>query len=153
MEDQNALREHLLELLGGGSAHIGLEDALSDFPLDKINNKPGGSPHSAWDLLEHLRIAQWDIVEFTKDGRHESPKWPDGYWPEEEGTAEDWNKALEKVFSDLKEMHDLIANERTDLFAPVPNGGGQTVLHEALLIADHNAYHLGQIMTVKKALD
>jgi uncharacterized damage-inducible protein DinB len=153
MTEQGELRKHLLELLNGGSAHIGLEDALSDFPLDRINEKPGSSPHSAWDLLEHIRLAHWDIVEFSKDGRHESPEWPSGYWPKKEGTSDEWKDALEKVFAGVKEMCDLVKDESNDLFAPIPHGGGQTLLREALLVADHNAYHIGQIMLVKKTFE
>jgi len=151
--DQKQLREHLLELLKGGSAHIDVKAALSSFPIEKINEKPGGSPHSAWDLLEHLRIAQWDIVEFSKDGRHKSPEWPEGYWPKMEATPEKWNEAVEKVLADLAAMSEIVADDNTDLFATIPHADGQTVLREALLVADHNAYHIGQIMLVKKMLE
>jgi hypothetical protein len=152
MTDQTQLRQHVLELLQGQSAHIDIESAVSDFPLDKINERPGGSPHSAWDLLEHLRLAQWDILEFSRDANHVSPDFPDGYWPKKEGTAEDWGKSLEQILGDLQAMRDLVANEKTDLLAPIPHGEGQTILREALLVADHNAYHLGQIMLIKKVL-
>jgi hypothetical protein len=152
MTDQTKLREHVLELLKGKSAHIDIESAVADFPLHRINDRSGGSPHSAWDLLEHLRLAQWDILEFSRDAAHVSPDFPDGYWPNKEGTREDWEKSLKQILADLQAMRDLVDDENTDLLAPIPHGEGQTILREALLIADHNAYHLGQIMLIKKLL-
>jgi uncharacterized damage-inducible protein DinB len=156
MDKQKELRAHVLELLDGKSAHIDLKAGLKDFPLGKINKKLKHSPHSAWDLLEHLRIAQHDILEFCSNAEHESPAWPDGYWPPKKGAKGDekaWKKSLRQVHKDLKTMRDLVANEKTDLYAKIPHGGGQTILREALLVADHNAYHLGQIMTLKKAFE
>jgi DinB superfamily len=152
MDDQSALRHHLLEILGGGSAHIDIESAISDFPLDRINERPGGSPHSAWELLEHLRLAQWDILEFSRDAAHISPDFPEGYWPKKEGTPEEWERSVKQILDDLRSTRDLVADEKTDLFRKIPHGEGQTILREALLIADHNAYHLGQIMLIKKML-
>lgn len=152
MDKQKELRAHLLELLGGGSAHIDLEKAVSDFPSAKINERPANSPHTAWELLEHLRIAQWDIVEFCRDAAHESPEFPDGYWPKKEGTGSDWKRSVRQILKDLQTMRDLVADVKNDLFTAIPHGGGQTLLREALLVADHNAYHLGQIMLLKKML-
>jgi hypothetical protein len=152
MDKQKELRAHLLELLDGHSAHIDLKAALKDFPPDKINTRLGNSPHTAWELLEHLRIAQWDIVEFSRDGKHESPEFPDGYWPKKRGTEDDWKKSVRQIHRDLKTMRDITADEKNDLFAKIPHGSGQTLLREALLVADHNAYTLGQIMLLKKAL-
>jgi hypothetical protein len=153
MDKDKALREHLLELLDGKSAHIDLESALKDFPLDKINNKPGDSPHSAWQLLEHIRIAQWDILDFCRNPNYKEMKWPDDYWPRDDGTKETWDRSVKQVLDDLKAMHDLVTNEFTDLFAKIPHGSGQTVLREAMLVADHNAYHVGQIVFIKKMLE
>jgi hypothetical protein len=150
MSEQKALRQHLIELLDGDSAHIRIEDAVADFSMDHINGRPGGSPHSAWELLEHIRLAQRDILEFSRDAEHISPAWPDGYWPKSEGTANDWQNSVEQVLNDLKSMRDLVADEGTDLYAKIPHGDGQTILREAMLVADHNAYHLGQIMLLKK---
>jgi uncharacterized damage-inducible protein DinB len=150
MDSNKALREHLLELLEGKSAHIGLEPALTDFPTDKINEKPGGSPHSAWQLLEHIRIAQWDILDFCRNENYKEMKWPDDYWPKKDGTPEQWHDSLNQVLSELQEMRDLVRDESVDLFAKIPWGTGQTTLREALLVADHNAYHLGQIVLIKK---
>jgi len=155
MDKQKELRAHVLELLDRKSAHIDLKNALKDFPLAKMNKKLKRSPHSAWDLLEHLRLAQWDIVEFSLDSSHESPEFPDGYWPTKKGPKGDedgWKKSVRQINKDLKRMRDMVANEKADLYAKIPHGSGQTLLREALLVADHNAYHLGQIVLLKKAL-
>jgi uncharacterized damage-inducible protein DinB len=156
MDKQKELRAHLLELLDGKSAHIDLKKGLKDFPMDKINTKVRNSPHTAWDLLEHLRIAQHDILEFSRSAKHESPEWPDGYWPQkgsQKGSESDWKRSIRQIHKDLKAMRDIAADEKTDLYAKIPHGNGQTLLREALLAADHNAYHLGQIMFLKKALE
>jgi hypothetical protein len=155
MDKQKELRAHLLELLDGKSAHINLKAGLRDFPLGKMNKKIKHSPHSAWDLLEHLRIAQWDIIEFCRDAGHESPEFPDGYWPKKKhkGDEASWKKSVRQIHRDLKGMRDIVADEKSDLLAKIPHGDGQTLFREALLIADHNAYHLGQIMLIKKALE
>jgi hypothetical protein len=152
MDEQKALREHVMEVLRGKSAHIDLESALSDFPPAQINARPNGSPHSAWDLLEHIRLAQWDILEFTRDPNHVSPDFPDGYWTGREGTPEEWTDSLKQILADLQSMRELVADENSDLLAPLAHGDGQTILREALVLADHNAYHLGQIMLLKKSL-
>ena len=152
MKEEKALRDHLIELLDSGSAHIRLEDAVAGFPVERINDRPGNSPHSAWELLEHIRIAQWDILEFSRDADHVSPEFPDGYWPAGEGTSEGWSRSVQQSLSDLKEMIELVGDPSIDLFEPIPHGSGQTVLREAMLTADHNAYHLGQLMLIKKML-
>ncbi len=148
------LREHLVYLLDGGGAHAKFGDVVTDVPENLRGVKPDGLPHSAWMLLEHLRIAQWDILEFSRNPKHESPKWPEGYWPESEGPASSavWNKSIQQFRKDLKAMQELVANPKTDLYARIPWGDGQTILREALLIADHNAYHLGQIVDVRRLL-
>ena len=153
MDKDKALREHVLELLEGKSAHIDIESALKDFPLDKINDKRNGSPHSAWQLLEHIRIAQWDILNFCRNENYKEMKWPDDYWPKKNGTNDKWNESVREILSDLQEMRDLVADESIDLFAKIAWGSGQTILREALLIVDHNAYHLGQIVFIKKMFE
>ena len=152
MEHDNALRGHVLEMLKGESAHISLEAAISDFPVEHVNTQINNSPHTAWQLLEHIRIAQWDILNFSTNADYEEMKWPDDYWPKDEGTAENWNASVQQTLDDLKSMRDLVADEKTDLFAKIAHGSGQTILREAMLIADHNAYHVGQIMLIKKSL-
>ena len=153
MNKEKILREHLSELLLGGSAHIDLEGAVADFPMAHINTRKHGSPHTAWQLLEHIRLAQWDILEFTRDANHVSPDWPDGYWPTAAGTADEWKASLDHIRRDLRSMGDLVADEATDLYAKIEHGEGQTVLREALLVADHNAYHLGQLVLLKRMLE
>ena len=154
--DQNdkALRDHVHSLLGGRNAHIGFEDFVKDFPLEACGRKIEGLPYTAWQVLEHMRIAQWDILEFSRDAAHVSPKFPKGYWPNpaELGNAALWNETVEKFRTDLKQMEDLVADPSTDLLAKIAHGKGQTILREALLIADHNAYHLGALAVMGRTL-
>jgi uncharacterized damage-inducible protein DinB len=147
------VRKHILELLEGKSAHIDLETVLREFPVDEINTRIENAPHTAFELLEHLRIAQHDIVEFSRDANHVSPEFPDGYWNNVQGTPENWRESCEQILRDLQNMRDLIADEKTDLFAKIAHGDGQTILREALLVADHNAYHLGQIALLMRILE
>jgi len=146
------LREHVLYLLGGGGAHARFNDAVKDMPEKLLGVKPHALPHSAWMILEHLRLSQWDILEFSRNSKYKSPKWPEGYWPKTEAppSAHAWNKSIQQFRKDLKAMQDLVANPKTDLYARIPWGDGQTLLREALLLADHNAYHLGQLIDVRR---
>jgi len=149
-----ALRDHLLELLQGGGAHAKFEDVVANLPAKIRGQKPSGLPHSPWMLLEHMRIAQWDILEFSRNSKHKSPEWPGGYWPKTDAppSAAAWNESIKKFRADSKAMQDLVKNPKTDLFAPIPWGDGQTILREALLVADHNAYHLAQIVDARRLL-
>src|SRR5258708_1051852 len=148
------LREHVLYLLDGGGAHARFDDAVKDMPEKLRDVKPDRFPHSAWMLLEHLRITQWDILEFSRNPKHESPKWPEGYWPKAElpPSAAAWDKTVQQFRKDLKAMQDLVMNPKTDLYARIPWGEGQTILREALLLADHNAYHVAQLIDVRRLL-
>lgn len=154
MDTDKALRQHLLYLLGGGGAHLNFDSAIADLPAELRGRKPPGVPHTPWRLLEHMRIAQWDILEFSRNPRHKSPKFPEGYWPEGDAPPDDaaWDRSVLAFRADLQAMQDLVADPATDLFARIPHGERQTVLREALLIADHNAYHLGQLVVVRRAL-
>jgi hypothetical protein len=149
-----ALREHVLYLLQGGGAHATFDQIIADIPAKLRGQKAPGLPHSLWMLLEHMRIAQRDILEFSRNPKHASPKWPEGYWPKTEvpASAAAWNESIKKFRQDLKAMHDLVKNPKTDLFARIPWGDGQTILREALLAADHNAYHLGQMLDARRLL-
>jgi hypothetical protein len=149
-----SLRQHLLYLLRGGGAHLDFEKAIAGLPPQLRGQKPAGQPHTPWRLLEHLRIAQWDILRFSVDPAHVSPKWPDGYWPSGDGPpdAGAWDRSVEAFRADLKAMLDLVADPHSDLFTPFAHGQGQTLLREALLVADHNAYHLGQFVLVRRLL-
>ena len=148
------VREQIIKLLQGGQAHLTLDDVLKDFPKNLRGVKPPGAPHSAWQLLEHLRIAQWDILEFSRSAKHVSPRWPEGYWPDNDRPPTDaaWKKSISAIKKDLQAMQSLVENPRTDLYSKIPHGTGQNILREALLIADHNAYHIGQLVLVRRLL-
>jgi hypothetical protein len=148
------LREHVVELLNGKGAHASFDDAVKGLPEELFGKKPEGLPHSAWMLLEHLRIAQWDILEFSRNPKYKSPKWPDDYWPKEIAPPNNaaWNKSVQEFRRDLKALQDLVAHPKTDLYARIPWGDGQTVLREALLVADHNGYHIAQLVDVRRLL-
>jgi len=148
------IRDQVVALLKGGQAHVTFDDAVKDFPAKQRGVKPNGMPYTAWQLLEHIRIAQWDILEFSRDSKHTSPKWPEGYWPETEKPPSDaaWDKSIAAVKRSLLEMQNLINDPKTDLNAKIPHGTGQTILREALLMADHNAYHVGQLVMVRRLL-
>jgi len=149
-----ALRNHLAYLLKGGGAHIGFDDAVAKWPLELTGVKVAKFPHTAWMLLEHMRMAQYDILEFSRNSKHVSLPWPEGYWPASEAPSEEkaWTASIDRFKKDLRSMERLVADPKVDLFARIPWGDGQTVLREALLVADHNAYHLGQLLTVRKSL-
>lgn len=150
-----ALRQHLVELLRGEHAHVGLEPALRNVPPRLRGARPDGVEHSLWQLLEHLRLGQWDILEFSRDPAHVSPPWPDGYWPAggaEPPEAGAWDRAVAALLADLAAIERLVADPATDLLAPFPHGKGQTLLREAMLAADHNSYHLGQIVALRRLL-
>jgi hypothetical protein len=148
------LRQHLLELLNGGHAHADFDTAVRNLPLALRSKRPKGAEHSPWEILEHLRIAQGDILEFSRDPDHQSPDWPGGYWPATPAPPDEksWDKSVRAFRRDLKAMGDLVKNPATDLFARIPHGNGQTVLREVLLVADHNAYHLGELVLVRRLL-
>jgi hypothetical protein len=149
-----SLRERLVELLTGGEAHVSIADAVADFPVDRRGVVANGLEHSAWRLLEHIRIVQWDILEFSRNPKHVSPDFPDGYWPKTAAPRDDaaWKKSVQSIENDLRSMIALVTNPRSDLHAPFAWGNGQTLLREALLMADHNAYHLGQMVDLRRAL-
>jgi uncharacterized damage-inducible protein DinB len=153
-ESDRALREHLIYLLTDGGAHANFEDAIAAIPRKLRGQKPPGMPHSLWMLLEHMRIAQWDILEFSRNPKYKSPEWPESYWPPTDAppNAAAWDESVKNFRKDLKSMENLIADPKTDLFAKIPWGDGQTILREALLAADHNAYHLGQMVDVLRLL-
>ena len=148
------LRDHLLSLLEGKGAHADFDATVENVPPALRGVRPDGLPHSLWELLDHLRLAQWDILEFSRDPKHVSPKWPEGYWPKSPVPPSDeaWDETIETFRRELQAMRDLVADPATDLYAKLGHGEGQTVLREALLVADHNAYHLGQMVLVRRLL-
>jgi DinB superfamily len=153
-DPHGSIRDHLVELLEGGHAHVPFEDAIADWPPQLRGTKPPGQPFTPWRLLEHIRIAQWDIVAFTKSAKHVSPEWPSGYWPASDAPtdAAAWDKSVAQVGRDRRAMQRLVRDPGTDLFARIPHGTGQTVLREALVLADHNSYHLGQLVLLRRLL-
>jgi hypothetical protein len=148
------LREQLASLLKGGGAHVQFMDAITGFPETKRGTYVQGLPHTGWQLLEHARIAQWDILEFSRNASHVSPDFPEGYWPKTPGppSEEAWHDSVAWFRRDLRDMIRLVENPRTDLYARITHGDGQTVLREALVLADHNSYHLGQLVNLRRAL-
>lgn len=152
--DETVLRSQLVELLRGGEAHVKAEVALADVNPQLRNVRPAADVHSVWEELEHLRIAQEDILRYTIDASWESPKWPEGFWPaSNEGvTDEMWKASVDGFFSDLEEVITLVRDATLDLTATISHGEGRTYLRQILLVADHNAYHLGQIVQARKLL-
>jgi hypothetical protein len=152
--DEKILRDQLAKSLDWGEAHVDWKSALADLPGKHRGVKPPGAPHSAWELLEHVRIAQWDILEFSRNPQHVSPDFPAGYWPKSPAppNAAAWGKSIKAFEHDSREMQKLVTDPRTDLVAPIPHGSGQTILREALLLADHNSYHLGQLVLLRRLL-
>jgi hypothetical protein len=151
-QDDQPLRKQLGELLTGAHAHIDFDATVADLPPALRGAKPEGAPHTPWQLLEHLRLAQSDILEFSRDPKHVSPKWPEGYWPDADAPPEDgaWDRSVDSFRRDLEAMNSLVAE--ADLYTPFPWGKGQTLLREALMLADHNSYHLGQLVLTRKLL-
>ena len=146
--------DELISLLIDGNAHATFEDACADLTPEIWNRHVPEVPYTIWQLVEHLRIAQWDILEFSLGEAHESPEWPAGYWPARDVTADEkqWQATLENIHADRQRFIDLLHDEKTDLLATIPHGTGQTILREAMLIADHAAYHTGEIVLVRRLL-
>lgn len=153
-KEMDSLRAQLAVAMSGREAHIDFESALKDFPVKARGVKPAGAPHTAWQLLEHLRIAQHDILEFSRNPQYQSPKWPEGYWPESEAPpdTEAWDASVAAFEKDARELDKLIADPKQDLFKAFAHGDGQTLLREALLVSSHNSYHLGQLVFLKKSV-
>ena len=149
-----SLREHLVKLMDGGEAHLRFDDLVAGFPVDRCGEKIPGLPYTAWQVLEHIRIAQWDIVEFARNADYVSPKWPEGYWPKpnELGNETLWEGTVAKIKADLAALIKIIQDPSTDLFARIPHGTGQTWLRQALLTADHNSNHIGSLTVMKRLL-
>lgn len=154
MDHDKALRQHVVTLLKGGDAHATFEAAVKNVPADLRGKRPKGAEHSPWEMLEHLRLAQWDILEFSRNAGHKSPEWPKGYWPSSPTPPSDkaWSESVKAFERDREALCDLVSNPSTDLLAKIPHGDGQTILREALLAADHNAYHIGELVLLRRVL-
>ena len=154
MQNDKALREHVVNLLMKGEAHADFEAAVKGLPAKLRGAKPKGAEHSPWQVLEHLRIAQWDLIEYGVNPKHESPEFPAGYWPKNatppSGAA--WDKSVESFLKDRKRLCELVRSEKTDLLKKIPYAGGQTLLRQALVTADHNAYHVGEMVLLRRML-
>ena len=155
MKTTDSLRQHVINLLTKAEAHIDVRNALEDFPEHLRGRKPQGAPHTPWQLLEHMRIAQWDILEFSLNAKHVSPEWPEAYWPQGDAPpdAKAWDKSVKQFLADLDAVCKMVGDPKHDLSARIPHGDSQTYLREALLVADHNAYHLGQLVMVRRILE
>jgi hypothetical protein len=154
MDNDQALRKHLLELLDGAHAHASFDKVIGNFPAKLRGEIPKGLPHSAWMLLEHIRVAQWDILDFSRNPKYKEMKWPDDYWPKSPAPPSEaaWDKSVKSFHDDLAAMKKLVEDPKTDLLAKIPWGDGQTLLREAMLVADHNSHHLGQLIDVRRLL-
>jgi hypothetical protein len=154
MANDESLRQHVVNLLKSGDAHPDFETAVKDVPWELQGKRPQGAEHSPWEVLEHLRIAQWDILEFTRNPNHKSPEFPRGYWPSAQTPPDEksWEQSVQSFRADLQALIDLVSNRSTDLFARIPHGDGQTALRQALVAADHNAYHLGELVLLRRLL-
>jgi len=155
MKPDEVVRDELLALLEGGNAHMGFEGVIADFPLEHINSKAPNTPYSFWHFVDHLRIAQWDILEFIRNPNHVSPKYPEGYRPrpEEKTDAKGWQKSIDGVLADLEALKEIVRDEQTDLFAPIPHAPGYTIFREIVLAADHNAYHTGELAIMRQTMN
>jgi hypothetical protein len=156
MKNDEAVRKHAVYLLRGGGAHIHFDEAVAGFPAHLRSQCIHDLPYTAWQLLEHMRIAQWDILEFSRNPGHVSPDFPEGYWPDSDaGEQPDdvaWNNSIRIFRAELRAMEELVKDKSVDILSPIPHGSGQTILREALLLADHNAYHLGQLIVLRRLL-
>ncbi len=154
MAANDPVRQQLVNFLRGGHAHVTFEDAVEGFPVDQAGVRPSGLPHSGWELLEHIRISQNDILRFSQSADYVSPKWPEGYWPSDAAPAgaDEWERSVKSFYRDRDAFETLVLDPKQDLNKPFPWGDGQTLLREALLIVDHNAYHIGQLVLVRRAL-
>ncbi|HYM90745.1 MAG TPA: DinB family protein [bacterium] len=153
MATEDALREDVLWLVSGGRAHVGFQRAVADLPEPMRGKRPRGAPYTPWQQLEHMRICQWDILEYIRTPGHKSPDWPEGYWPGPAPAKGAWDKSVRAFQADLRALKALVSDPKTDLLAKVPHDPkGPTILHEVLLVADHNAYHLGQLIVLRRML-
>ena len=154
MDNEQILRNQLLALLRGGQAHMGFDDVVEDFPMTLINTRPPHVTYTPWHLIEHIRITQWDILDFIRNPNYKYMDWPKDYWPDPsaQATPEQWQKTLAGFRKDMKDLETLAADPKTDLYSPIPHGSGQTILREILLVADHNAYHIGELGILRQVM-
>ncbi len=154
MHSDQVVREQLLALLNGGNAHMSFEQAVAHFPPDHFNTTPPNVAYTPWHILEHIRIAQWDILEFIRDPDHESPQWPSGYWPHPDETAnqDQWDRTISLFLSNLGSLRDIVTDSDIDLYAPIPHATDYTIFREILVVSDHNAYHIGEFTIIRQVM-
>ena len=155
MKGDKAMRQELLALLQGGNAHLGFEEVLAELPLGYINEKPPNTPYSFWHFVEHMRIAQWDVLEFIRNPAHVSPEYPSGYRPapEEKTDVAGWQESCDRFVSDLQTLKEMVLDESADLLAPIAHATDYNIFREILLVADHNAYHIGELAIMRQVMD
>lgn len=153
VHDQSIRRE-LSAFLRGDQAHASLDAAVKSMPTTLLEKKPQGSPHNAWQMLEHIRLTLHDLLEFCTNPKYETPNWPDDYWPKDASpqSSAAWDHSITAIHKDLKAFDKLIEDPKTDLTAKIPWGDGQTILREILLAGDHTSYHIGQLILLRKHL-
>jgi hypothetical protein len=151
---KDILRDQLLALLDGGHAHMPFDMIVAEMPLGATNSKPPNFNYTPWHLLEHMRLAQHDILEFIRDPEYQSPPWPEGFWPPEDKTTDEagWQRSVSRFQADLAAIRELVRSKDTDFFAPIPHARDYTIFREVLVVADHNAYHLGELITLRQVL-
>ncbi|MCI0576556.1 MAG: DinB family protein [Chloroflexi bacterium] len=155
MHADHVIRQQLLALLAGGNAHMSFDQAIADFPAEQFNTKPVHVTYTPWHILEHMRITQWDILEFIRNPNHVSPHWPAGYWPHpaEEADRDRWQKTIRQFQADLQALRDIVADPATDLTAPIPHAPSYTIFREILVVSDHNAYHIGEFAILRQVME
>jgi hypothetical protein len=154
MAEDQVIREHVVQLLAHSQAHMSFEEAVADFPPAQINIVFPNGTYTAWHLLEHLRLTQWDILDFMCNPHYQEREWPQDYWPapDLQASPEDWQRTIASFQADLRTLVEMARDPATDLYAPIPHGSGQTILRELLLVADHNAYHIGELAIMRQVM-
>jgi hypothetical protein len=155
MKADEVLRRELLALLDGGNAHMGFEEVVAGFPVEYINSKPPNTPYSFWHFVEHIRITQWDILEFIRNPGHVSPPYPEGYRPRPDETTDEggWRQSCDGVIGDLRALKDIVRDPAVDFFAPIPHARDYTIFREIVLAADHNSYHIGELAIMRQVME
>ncbi len=154
MKPEEVLRKQLVAALEGGHAHAEFDDVIKKLPADLRNAKVPNVPYTLWHLLEHIRLAQWDILDFIRNPEYKSMPWPEGYWPDPDAEADEkaWKKTIADFHKDRKELTELMTDPKTDFYGKIPHGSGQHILREILLVVDHTAYHLGEFLVMRRML-
>ncbi len=155
MDTDAEVRKQLRALLTGGNAHMTFDEAVAQFPVDRINTRPPHVPYTPWHLLEHMRLSQWDILDFIRNPQYVSGRWPEDYWPPRDAMADQaaWEKTLTSFCTDQRALLEMLDDPAVNLYEPIPHGQGQTILREIQLVADHNAYHTGEFAILRQVME